>query len=399
MILLDRIFLHLIEQGEFTVIESNGRSHRYGKPDPALKPVTIRFTDRATPYKIARDLALATGEAIMDGRMVIEEGDVMALADLVTTNAARHTGGNTARLLNSAGRMLTFLREANPAKRSRENVAHHYDLSDRLYELFLDADRQYSCGYFRDPANSLEQAQADKKAHIAAKLCLRPGMRVLDIGCGWGGMAMTLARDHGARVTGITLSREQHAYAVAQASREGLAARVSFELTDYRDVTGTFDRIVSVGMFEHVGRPNYARFFQIVADRLAPDGVALIHTIARVLGPGATDPWTAKYIFPGGYVPAASEVLPHIEHSRLWLSDLEVWRLHYAYTIKHWYDACIDHREAIVALNGERFFRMWTYYLAGSWAAFKNGGLAVHQYQLGKTRDAVPITRDYLYNA
>lgn len=397
MYLLHQMFLRLIEQGDFVVIEANGREHRYGKPDPKLTPVTIRFTDRATPNKIARDLALGTGEAIMDGRMVIDRGDVMALADLVTSNAARLTGGNTARLLNSAGRLLTFLREANPAHRSRENVAHHYDLSDKLYELFLDPDRQYSCGYFRDPANSLEQAQIDKKAHIAAKLCLKPGMRVLDIGCGWGGMALTLARDHGAHVTGVTLSQEQHAYAQARAARERFSDRVRFNLIDYRDITGTFDRIVSVGMFEHVGRPNYAAFFQQVADRLAPDGVALIHTIARVLGPGATDPWTAKYIFPGGYVPAASEVLPHIERSRLWLSDLEVWRLHYAYTLKHWYDACIAHREQIVALNGERFFRMWTYYLAGSWAAFTNGGLAVHQYQLAKTRDAVPITREYLY--
>ncbi len=393
------MFLRLIEQGDFTVIASNGRIYRYGVSDPTLVPVTIRFTDPGTPNRIARDLAMATGEAIMDGRMVIEHGDVLALANLVTTNAARLTSGNTAKLLNSAGRMLTFLREANPAHRARENVAHHYDLSDKLYELFLDADRQYSCGYFRDPANSLEQAQADKKALIAAKLCLQPGMRVLDIGCGWGGMALTLARDHGAQVVGITLSQEQHAYAQARAAREGLADRVRFELTDYRDVTGSFDRIVSIGMFEHVGRPNYARFFAQVADRLAPDGVALIHTIARVLGPGATDPWTAKYIFPGGYVPAASEVLPHIERARLWLSDMEVWRLHYSYTLKHWYDACVAHRDAIVALNGERFYRMWTYYLAGSWAAFRNGGLAVHQYQLGKTRAAVPITRDYLLDS
>ncbi len=396
MFLLDRLLRRFVHIGPLTIVDARGRTYRYGEPAPGVVPVRLRFTDRALPFRMVRDLSMGAGEGYMDGSMMIEKGDPRALAELVTLNAARHTGGDTGRIMHGATKALAFLREANPAKRSRINVAHHYDLSDRLYDLFLDPERQYSCGYWRSPDVGLEQAQRDKMALIAAKLCLQPGMRVLDIGCGWGGMALHLAREHGADVTGITLSQEQLAYARARAAREGLADRVRFELVDYRALGGEFDRIVSVGMFEHVGRPHFAEFFQALKNRLAPDGVALLHTIGRAFGPGATDPWTAKYIFPGGYVPAVSEVIPHIEANRLWLADMEGWRLHYMHTLDAWYDRCVAHKEAIVALNGERFYRMWTYYLAGARAAFKNGGLVVHHYQLAKRRDAVPITRDYL---
>ena len=399
MFLLDRLLRRFVTVGPLTILDARGRTYTYGEPAPGIAPVRLRFTDTRLPLAIARDLSMGAGEGYMDGRLLIEEGDVRALTDLVTTNAARFTGGDTGRLMHGATKLLGFIREHNPARRSRANVAHHYDLSDELYDLFLDPERQYSCGYWRSPDIGLEQAQRDKVALIAAKLCLRPGMRVLDIGCGWGGMALHLAREHGADVLGVTLSQEQLTYARARAAREGLGDKVRFELIDYRAVTGVFDRIVSVGMFEHVGRPHYAEFFAAVRDRLAPDGVALIHTIGRALGPGATDPWTAKYIFPGGYVPAISEVLPHLEVNRLWLMDLEVWRLHYMHTLNAWYERCVAAKDAIVALNGERFYRMWTYYLAGAWAAFRNGGLVVHHYQLAKRRDAVPITREYLANA
>jgi len=399
MFLLDRLLRRFVTVGPLTIVDARGRTYTYGNPAPGVAPVRLRFTDTRLPWAMVRDLSMGAGEGYMDGRLLIEHGDVRDLTELVTLNAAQHSGGDTGRIMHGATSALRFLREHNPARRAQANVSHHYDLSDQLYDVFLDPERQYSCGYWRAPHVGLEQAQQDKLALIAAKLCLQPGMRVLDIGCGWGGMAIHLARHHGAHVLGITLSHEQLGYARARAEREGLADRVSFELRDYRALGGTFDRIVSVGMFEHVGRPHYAQFFATLAARLAPDGIALLHTIGRAFGPGATDPWTAKYIFPGGYVPAVSEVIPHLEANRLWLADLEVWRLHYMHTLAAWYDRCVAAREAIVALNGERFYRMWTYYLAGAWAAFRNGGLVVHHYQLAKRRDAVPITRGYLASA
>jgi cyclopropane-fatty-acyl-phospholipid synthase len=275
-------------------------------------------------------------------------------------------------------------------------VAHHYDLSGALYDLFLDADKQYSCAYFRDPGMTLEEAQAAKKALIAAKLRLEPGMRVLDIGSGWGGLALTLARDHGARVTGVTLSEEQLKVSRARAAAAGLEGQVDFHLRDYRAVTGQFDRIVSVGMFEHVGVPHYATFFATAARLLAPDGVMLLHTIGRNAPPAATSPWITKYIFPGGYVPSLSEVAAPIEASGLWLTDLEVWRLHYAETLRAWqrrFEANID---AVRALYDERFCRMWRFYLVASEMSFRAGRQCVFQLQLAHRQDAVPLTRAYL---
>jgi cyclopropane-fatty-acyl-phospholipid synthase len=290
--------------------------------------------------------------------------------------------------------------QLNPAGRARRNVAHHYDLNGRLYALFLDRDRQYSCAYFARGDETLEEAQAAKKRHIAAKLRLdRPGLEVLDIGCGWGGMAITLARDWGARVTGITLSAEQLAEARRRAAEAGLADRVRFELMDYRDWRRPVDRVVSVGMFEHVGIDHYRRFFRAVRDALRPDGVALVHAIGRSSGPGSTNPWLAKYIFPGGYSPALSEVVPQVEKAGLWITDVEVLRLHYAMTLREWRRRFAANRDAIQSLYDERFCRMFEFYLAGCELAFRRTDHMNWQLQLAREKEALPLTRDYMLEA
>ncbi len=294
---------------------------------------------------------------------------------------------------------LRIARQWNPAPRARANVAHHYDLSARLYDLFLDADRQYSCAYFARPDMSLEEAQLAKKRHIAAKLLLRPGMRVLDIGCGWGGMALTLARDYGVQVTGVTLSEEQLKLARERAAKAGLSDRAEFHLMDYRDVEGPFDRIVSVGMFEHVGVPHYRAYFAKVQALLAEDGVALIHTIGRSQPPGSTSPWIDRYIFPGGYVPSLSEAMSAVEKAGLVTADIEVWRLHYAETLRHWHDRFVARQDEARALYDARFCRMWRYYLIASELTFRLNAQVVFQLQLARRQEAVPLTRDYLYPA
>ena len=291
------------------------------------------------------------------------------------------------------------LDQANPAGRAQRNVAHHYDLTPEIYDLFLDADRQYSCAYFADPGQTLEAAQQAKTTHIARKLLIAPGMRVLDIGCGWGGLALSLARDHGAEVTGITLSHEQLEIARARAAAAGLSGRVRFELMDYRAITGQFDRIVSVGMFEHVGAPNFLSYFSTVRARLVEDGVALIHSIGRTAPPKATNPWIAKYIFPGGYVPSLSEALRAVEESGLRIGDVECLRLHYALTLRHWFDRFSAKAARAEALKDRQFVRMWRFYLAACEQTFRHGPQDVFQLQLCRRVDAVPITRDYLYPA
>ena len=364
-------------------------------------PVTIRFAPGAA-NAILRDPSLGAAEAFMDGRMTVEQGDILALLTLITANNRWERSDRNlypGPLRRALDAVVHEIGRYNMRRRARRNVAHHYDLSDRLYSLFLDADRQYSCAYFTDPANSLEQAQADKKAHIAAKLALQPGMRVLDIGCGWGGMALYLHEKTGAEVLGITLSHEQLKVARARAAEAGAADKVRFELVDYRDVSGTFDRIVSVGMFEHVGPPMYRRFFACCRELLTPEGVMLLHTIGRVGGPGITDRFTTKYIFPGGYIPALSEIARGYEQTRLFLTDVEVLRKHYGYTLKHWYDRTSAARDEIVRLYDERFFRMWQFYLAGAMVSFFNGGLVNYQLQLSRSRDALPLTRDYIAEA
>ena len=402
MSLFDKFVGRLFRRGAFTIIFADGSRRTYGDLDPALKPVTVRFADKGVPRFIARNPHLYAAEAFMDGRLVIEQGDIRDLIDLVRANGrwedARVTlRGTLTSLIKD--RVRAQIQSFNSARQAKRNVAHHYDLNDRLYDLFLDVDRQYSCAYFTDPGNSLDQAQADKKAHIAAKLHLKPGLRVLDIGCGWGGMALYLNRAADVDVLGITLSEEQLKVARGRAEAAGVADRVKFELIDYRDLTGRFDRIVSVGMFEHVGVPQYETYFRKCRSLLADDGVMLLHTIGRLGVPGKTDAFTLKYIFPGGYNPALSEIIAASEPARMIAADVETLRLHYGMTLDHWYDRTMAAKDAIVALYDERFFRMWTFYLAGARAAFIHGNLCNYQIQYIRDRRALPITRDYMGEA
>ena len=396
MILFDRLFRTMIRYGPLRVIDADGRIRVYGAPASEIRPLTIRFTDARIPWAAVRNPALAMGEAYMDGQLIVEGGDIADFADVIGYNLRWDADNPVRSRLWRPQRIGAVLDSWNWRRRAQRNVAHHYDLSDRLYDLFLDRDRQYSCAYFRAPDLSLDQAQLDKKAHIAAKLLLRPGQHVLDIGCGWGGMALYLNRIADVDVLGITLSERQLTVARERAVAAGVADRVRFELLDYRDVSGRFDRIVSVGMFEHVGPPHYRAFFAKCRDLLDPDGVMLLHTIGRADGPAATDPWLAKYIFPGGYVPALSQIAPAIEHARLWLADLEALRLHYDYTLRHWYDRVAAAEEEITMLYDARFFRMWQFYLAGALAAFRHHGHLVFQLQLSRRRDAVPMVRTYI---
>lgn len=370
---------------------------RFTAGDGTGAPVSVHLSDPSLPRRIALDPELAVGEGYTDGTLTIEGDDLRGFLDLAIGNI--WSGGSSfwQRRMGGMRRGLRRMAQYNPAARARANVAHHYDLSHELYELFLDADLQYSCAYFRHPCDTLERAQAQKKAHIAAKLLIEPGMHVLDIGCGWGGMALTLARDHGASVTGITLSEEQHAIATRRAAEAGLSDRVEFRLSDYRELDGSFDRIVSVGMFEHVGVPHYDTYFEQVRDRLAPDGVALIHTIGRSGPPGTTNAWVSKYIFPGGYVPALSEFSAAIERTGLTTTDVEIWRLHYAETLRHWHERFVEREARAQALYDARFCRMWRYYLIASELTFRHGAQVVFQAQIAHRKDAVPITRDYLH--
>jgi cyclopropane-fatty-acyl-phospholipid synthase len=392
---LDRLLRRLIRTGKLDLQMPDGSLHHYGAG--AEPPVVVRLLDKALPQKLTLAPDMAIGEAYMAGTLTIDGDDLPGMLALLLQNAASGRADWWRFPLQRAQRGWRWISQRSPAAKSRKNVAHHYDLSGELYNLFLDADRQYSCAYFRHPDDSLETAQAQKKAHIAAKLRLQPGMRVLDIGCGWGGMALTLARDHGATVLGVTLSEEQHRAATARAAEAGLSDRVSFQLIDYRAVNGQFDRIVSVGMFEHVGLPQYPTYFRKVRELLSPDGVALLHTIGRAGPPGVTSPWITKYIFPGGYVPALSEVMPAVQDSGLWTTDVEIWRLHYAETLLHWrqrFDANVDKARA---LYDDRFCRMWRYYLVASEMTFRHYQQCVFQIQLAHRQDAVPLTRDYLY--
>lgn len=406
MKLFDRVINRLVTRGQLTIIHHDGRKVTAGTPDPAFPSLALKFRDARVPFDIMRDPRLGMAEAYIDGRVAIEGGGIMELVSLIRANNAWESG----RSISDKGRLKRGFRavrqslwRANHRSRSKRNVAHHYDLSGALYALFLDRDRQYSCAYWPDADNeagiSLEQAQEDKKAHIAAKLLLRPGMKVLDIGCGWGGMALYLHRTCGVDVTGITLSEEQLKVARQRAADAGVSDHVRFELIDYRDMTGPFDRIVSVGMFEHVGTAHYRAFFNKCRQLLAPDGVMLIHTIGRVDGPGITDAFTQKYIFPGGYIPALSEMIGGSEGTRLMVTDVEVLRLHYGLTIREWYQRAMAHRADIIALYDERFFRLWTFYLAGAATVFEHGSMVNYQVQYVRDRRTLPITRDYMSDA
>jgi cyclopropane-fatty-acyl-phospholipid synthase len=393
---LDAILRRFITVGRLNVRWPDGKLTSYGSGEPEA---TIAFRDRRTVSRLIANPALAVGESYMDGGLVPDARGIYHTLDLLVANVMANSNGHPiARVRAALGVLKRRIDQYNPAHRARRNVAHHYDLNGRLYSLFLDRDRQYSCAYFPRGDETLEEAQIAKKRHIAAKLCLdRPDLSVLDIGSGWGGLALTLARDYGARVTGITLSSEQLNESRDRATAEGLQDRVQFELLDYRAMDRRFDRIVSVGMFEHVGVVHYREFFDAVARCLNPDGVALLHAIGRSDGPGFTNPWIAKYIFPGGYCPALSEVVPHIEQSGLIATDIEVLRLHYAETLRNWRRRFTANRDTIASLYDERFCRMFEFYLCGSEIAFRREGHVVFQTQLTHSMTAVPLSRDYMY--
>jgi cyclopropane-fatty-acyl-phospholipid synthase len=392
----DRLFRTLVRAGPLIVTGPDGGTRSYGSPSPHVAPVAIRLADRGAERAVGRNPALGFGEMFMAGRLTLESGDIRSLLDLIGYNIRWEKENPVRAALWRPLRLAGAWDAWNWKRRARRNAAHHYDLGDRLYALFLDRERQYSCAYFTEDGQDLDSAQAAKMAQVAAKLCLEPGQRVLDIGCGWGGLALHLARTADVEVLGITLSEAQLSHARARAAAEGLDGQVRFELLDWREVEGPFDRIVSVGMFEHVGPPHYRAFLARCRALMSEDGLMLLHTIGRADGPGPTDKWLAKYIFPGGYVPALSQIAPEIERSWLWLADLEVLRGHYARTLDAWYDRVQSAREEIIALYDERFFRMWSFYLAGGIAAFRHGGHVVFQLQLARRQEGAPATRDYI---
>jgi cyclopropane-fatty-acyl-phospholipid synthase len=399
--LLAQVLARLLGEGQLTIIDEVGRPHRIegARPGPC---VTLRIHTWWTGVRVALRPRLALGEAYMDGTLTVENGgDIYDLLDLLGRNIAALEATPIMRWPYILQRCVRVLEQYNPIGKAQRNVAHHYDLNGQLYDFFLDRDRQYSCAYFKTGDEPLEQAQLDKKRHIAAKLLLKPGQRVLDIGSGWGGMGLFLSQQFGVDVTGVTLSREQHAVSSRRALEEGVADNVHFKLLDYRQEPGKYDRIVSVGMFEHVGIAHYIEFFTKVKELLADDGVMLLHSIGRMEPPGVTNTWLRKYIFPGGYTPAMSEVLSAIEKAGLWVTDIEVLRLHYAETLRHWRRRFLDNRENIKQMAGydDRFCRMWDFYLAGCEVAFRYMNEMVFQIQITRRQDAVPLTRDYMIDA
>lgn len=406
MAMLDRILRGKIKQGSLTILSQNGETSHYGQRQAGWPNVTMRIQSSSAVSRILLNPRLGMGEAYMNGDVSVDNDDIMGFVEIIRRNTPWENGGEIGDP-KTFRKWLRFLArpfmQLNSLANSRSNVAHHYDVSNDFYRLWLDEDMQYSCAYWSEADDNLERAQLAKKAHIAAKLALQPGQKVLDIGCGWGGTALYLNRVAGVEVLGITLSEEQLKLARERADAAGVSDKVRFELLDYRVLAkrapGYFDRIVSVGMFEHVGVPQFDTFFRACANLLKDDGVMLLHTIGRMGKPGATDAFTRKYIFPGGYIPALSETLAASEQVKLIHSDIENLRLHYALTLREWYARVCQHREAIVAQYGERFFRMWIFYLAGATAAFESGGMCNYQIQYVRNRRSLPITRDYMAQA
>jgi len=381
-----------VRAGNLRITTARGATYTLG--DGTGPAVALRFATAAAERAVILDPELKLGESYMDGALIVEQGSIAdVLAVLQGPTAEPPLWARPRQLLRYLRRRL---KQLNGRGRARRNVAHHYDLDDRLYALFLDADRQYSCAYFERPDQSLDDAQLAKRRHLAAKLLIGSGQRVLDIGCGWGGLALYIAENCGGRVTGITLSEQQLALARVRAAEKGLDGTADFRLQDYRELSGTFDRIVSVGMFEHVGVGFYDEFFRRCRAALANDGIMLLHSIGRSEGPNVTNPWIAKYIFPGGYIPALSEVLPAVERAGLLVTDIEILRLHYAETLKAWRQRFLAHREEVERIYDRRFVRMWEFYLAASEMAFREQALMVFQMQLTKRQWVVPTTRDYI---
>ncbi len=387
---------NLFKKGGFVLIDANSKKYIIGTPDKT-KPLTLKLLNKNLHYKLLINPDLYFGEAYTDGSLLIKNGSIGDFLELAYKNIGRNEINTSGYLLKKIKGTIRYLTNFNFVKRSKKNVSHHYDISDDLYELFLDSKMQYSCGYFKSDNDTLETAQNNKINHIIKKLNLKPNQKVLDIGSGWGYLAIEIAKQSKCEVTGITLSENQYRYANAKAKEYNLENQVRFKLADYRNLKEKFDRVVSVGMFEHVGRKFYKTFFKQVANLLNDNGLALIHTIGSVNQPRDPQPWVTKYIFPGGYTPSMSEVIGPIEKSGLIISDLEVLRMHYAHTLRNWKERCIKNKSKIIEMFDEKFFRMWEFYLASCEMTFKWGDQVVFQFQLTKDLTTAPNTRDYIY--
>ncbi len=393
---LVRFLNKLFKDDGFVLLDANSRKYIIGNPKKN-KPIILKLLDKKLHYKLLLYPDLYFGEAYTDGTIEIENGSITDFLEIALKNIGRNEINIFGKILNQIRGTYRYLTNFNFAKKSKDNVAHHYDISDDLYDLFLDPKRQYSCAYFKNENDTLETAQNNKIDHIIKKLNLKPNQKVLDIGSGWGSLAIEIAKKTQCEVTGITLSRNQYEYSLKKAKENNLENQVQFKLADYRDFNEKFDRIVSVGMFEHVGRKFYKTFFKRVHELLNDKGLALIHTIGSVNGPRNPQPWITKYIFPGGYTPSMSEVAGPIEKSKLVISDIEVLRMHYAHTLRNWKERCLSNKSKIVEMFDEKFFRMWEFYLASCEMAFKWGDQVVFQFQLAKDNTTAPITRDYIY--
>ena len=389
---LNKIFKH----DGFILIDYDSKKYQIGKPQKEI-PINLRILDKSLHYKLLFYPDLYLGEAYTDGSIILENGTLSEFLEIAFQNIGRNDISLYSKILNKIRGSYRYLTNFNKIVKSKENVSHHYDISEKLYDLFLDEKRQYSCAYFKSENNSLDEAQNNKIDHIIKKLNIKPNQRILDIGSGWGSLAIEIAKKTSANVTGITLSENQLEYSKNQAKQLNLDNQVNFELIDYRQINEKYDRIVSVGMFEHVGRKYYQKFFNQVAKLLNEDGAALIHTIGSVNSPRDPQPWITKYIFPGGYTPSLSEIARPIENSGLIISDLEVLRMHYAHTLNHWKNRFLSKKDKVLEMFDERFMRMWEFYLASCEMAFKWGDQVVFQLQLSKKLTSVPNTRDYIY--
>jgi cyclopropane-fatty-acyl-phospholipid synthase len=393
---LARFLDNLFKNDGFILIDANLKKYIIGFPQKKI-PITLKILNKKLHYKLLFRPDLYFGEAYSDGDIVIENGTLTDFLDLALMNIGRGELNFFSQFINKMSGSYRYLTNFNFIKKSKMNVAHHYDLSDELYDLFLDPKKQYSCAYFKNENDSLEDAQNNKIQHIIKKLNIKKNQKILDIGCGWGSLAIDIAKSTNCEVTGITLSENQFAYCEKKAKELNLENQVTFKLIDYRELDEKFDRIVSVGMFEHVGRKFYKKFFKQIEKLLTDGGVSLIHTIGSVNPPRDPHPWVTKYIFPGGYTPSLSEVTTPIEKAGLVVSDIEVLKLHYSHTLRHWKENCIKNKGQIIKMFDERFFRMWEFYLAGCEIAFKWGDQVVYQFQLTKSYTSTPITRDYIY--
>jgi len=393
---LSNFLNRLIKDDGFELIDANSKSYLIGKPKKE-NPIRFKILDKTLHWKLLINPDLYLGEGYTDGSIVIENGTLTEFLDIAIKNIGRDSANSITNALDKFRRMYRYITNFNLIGKSKQNVAHHYDLSNKFYDLFLDEKRQYSCAYFKNEDDTLEVAQNNKIDHIIKKLNLKPNHKVLDIGCGWGTLALDIAKKTQCEVVGITLSKNQLEYAQQKAREMNLENQVEFRLEDYRQLSEKFDRVVSVGMFEHVGRKFYSKYFNKVFDFLNEDGVALIHTIGSINPPRGPQPWITKYIFPGGYTPSLSEVSLPIEKSGLIISDLEVLRAHYAHTIRNWKDRFMSKKEQVLEMFDEKFFRMWEFYLVGCEMSFKWSDQVVFQFQLTRKLKATPITRDYIY--